>query len=166
VAEDLSSREMAAWRPFVTAATQVIGALDAEMKANFGISHFDHALLLMLLGRPRRRARMVDLARSAGVDPSNITYRVRRLERLGLVDRLPDPEDRRVSYAHITRRGVALLRDAWPMHREGIRRHFLDHVRHDQLPILAEVFTSILGVQQPAEPVNWEGAEGRQGWPR
>jgi DNA-binding MarR family transcriptional regulator len=149
VAEDLSSAEMAAWRPFITAATHVIGALDAEMKAAFGISHFDHALLLMLLGRPRRRARMSDIARTAGVDPSNITYRVRRLERLGLVDRVPDPSDRRVSYAHLTRRGLVLLRDAWPTHRQGIRRHFLDHVSPEQLPVLAQAFNSILGAQQP-----------------
>jgi DNA-binding MarR family transcriptional regulator len=140
---------MAAWRPFVGAATVVLGALDAEMKAGFGISHFDHALLLILLRQPRRRARMTDLARFLHVEPSNISYRVRRLERRGLVHRVADPDDRRVSYASITRKGMALLRDAWPLHRDGIRRHFLSHVRAEDLAAITRVLDSLC--QVPAE---------------
>jgi DNA-binding MarR family transcriptional regulator len=155
---DLTAEEMAAWRPFVTAATYVIGALDADMKAHFGISHFDHALLLLLLDQPRRRARMTDVARSLQVDPSNLTYRVRRLERLGLVDRVPDDGDGRVSYARITPKGMRLLRDAWPLHRDGIRRYFLQHVRPDQLPVIAEVLGSIVSAQHPPEAVVWRPA--------
>jgi DNA-binding MarR family transcriptional regulator len=138
---------MAAWRPFVSAATIVIGALDAEMKAAFGISHFDHGLLLLLMAQPRRRARMIDIARTLRIGPSHVTYRVRRLERLDLVTRDPHPGDRRVSYARITPRGMRLLRDAWPMHRDGIRRHFLDQVRPRHLAVIAEVFASIVEAQ-------------------
>ncbi len=150
MSSDLTAEEMAAWRPFITAATVVVGAMDAEMKADFDISHLDHALLMLLLEQPRRRARMIDVARSLRVDPSGVTYRVRRLERLRLVDRVADPDDRRVSYARLTPRGMRLLREAWPRHRDAIRRHFLQHVRPDQLPVIAEVFGSIVAAQHPS----------------
>ena len=141
--QDLRPEEMAAWRPFVTAASTVIGALDAELNAAFGISFFDHALLVLLSEQRLRRARMTDIARSLRVDPSNVTYRVRRLERMGLVERVPGTDDARVTYARITIRGLRLLRDAWPVHRAGIRRHFLDHVTAEQLPVIKAVFEAV-----------------------
>lgn len=144
MSDDLSAEEMAAWRPFAVAATTVVSALDAEMKAAFGISHFDHALLLVVVASPRRQARMSDLARFLSVEPSSITYRVRKLEDRGLLERRQDAGDRRVTWAAITVKGMRLLRDAWPVHREGIRRHFLAHVRPQDLTTLAAVFDSIV----------------------
>ena len=134
---------MAAWRPFVTAATIVIGALDAEMKAAFGISHFDHALLVMLVEQPQRQARMSDLARMLRLEPSHLTYRVGKLEKRGLVSRVAATDDRRVTRATITAEGVQLLRDAWPVHLAGIRRHFLSHVRARDASAMARVLGSI-----------------------
>src|SRR2546427_752643 len=66
---------MAAWRPFVGAATVVLGALDAERKAGFAISHFDHALLLILVRQARRRARQTCLSAFLHVHPLNISCR-------------------------------------------------------------------------------------------
>ena len=134
---------MAAWRPFVTAATIVIGALDAEMKAAFGISHFDHALLVVLVEQPERQARMSDLARMLRLEPSHLTYRVGKLEKRGLVSRVAATDDRRVTRATITADGVQLLRDAWPVHLAGIRRHFLSHVRAGDAAAIARVLGSI-----------------------
>ena len=135
----------------MAAATMVIGALDAEMKAAFGISHFDHALLLILSSHPRRQARMGDIARSMNLEPSNISHRVKRLERAGLLERRPDPADGRATYARLTPRGMRLLRDAWPVHRDGIRRHFLDHIDPARLDAVAEVFGAICESKLPAE---------------
>lgn len=142
----ITKEEMAAWRPFVMAATIVIGALDADMKANFGISHFDHALLVLLLEQPQGRARMSDLARMLHVEPSHLTYRVGRLTQRKLVKRIASRDDRRVVYAVITAEGIKLLRDAWPMHRDGIRRHYLSHVRPRDAAAVARVLGSIAAV--------------------
>ena len=51
------------------------------------------------------------LARAWGCDPSNVTFIVDRLERLGLCRRLADATDRRVRLALLTPKGVA-TRDA------------------------------------------------------
>ncbi|HEX4214379.1 MAG TPA: MarR family transcriptional regulator [Candidatus Dormibacteraeota bacterium] len=139
----LSDEEMAAWVPFVITATRVVAALDAEMKEAFDVTHLDHALLVLLAGQPDRRARMGEIAVTMGVDPSVITYRVRRLEKRGLVERSGSDTDRRVVYAHLTDGGSRLIHEAWPMHAAGVRRHFLDHVGPDQLAVLAEAFGRI-----------------------
>jgi MarR family transcriptional regulator, 2-MHQ and catechol-resistance regulon repressor len=51
-----------------------------------------------------------------------ITYLVDRLERRGLVERLPCETDRRARYAALTARGRALIARIFPGHAEAIRR--------------------------------------------
>jgi DNA-binding MarR family transcriptional regulator len=51
-----------------------------------------------------------------GIDPSTVTKMLQRLERQGLVERRPDPVDRRVSVVAITAKGRDLLgriEDSW-----------------------------------------------------
>jgi DNA-binding MarR family transcriptional regulator len=150
IAKELGPEEMAAWAPFVLAATQVIGALDTEMKRAFGIGHFDYVLLWELLRSPRRQARMTDLASMLRLAPSNITHRVRRLEHRGLVVRRADGADGRVVLARLTPKGLRLLRDSRPLAREGIRRHFLDHIDPKRLESVAAIFSAIANSENPA----------------
>jgi DNA-binding MarR family transcriptional regulator len=150
IADELSPAEMAAWAPFALAATQVIGALDTELKAAFGIGHFDHALLLGLLLSPGRQARMSDLAWALRLAPSNMTHRVRRLEKRGLVVRRADPDDGRVVLARLTTRGIRLLRAADPLVAQSIRRQFLDHIDPTRLESVAEAFAAIADSKMPS----------------
>jgi DNA-binding MarR family transcriptional regulator len=152
MAEDFTPEELAAWTQFVAAATQVVGALDTDMKAAFGIGHFDHALLIGLLRSSRRQARMSDLAWMLRLAPSNITHRVGRLEKRGLLVRRADPHDGRVVLARITPEGLRLLRDAQPVMAEGVRRYFLDPIDPERLGSVAETFTAIVdskGLNRP-----------------
>jgi DNA-binding MarR family transcriptional regulator len=47
------------------------------------------------------------LAREWGCDPSTATWLVDRLERSGLADRIPSPNDRRVKLVRATKKGIA-----------------------------------------------------------
>ncbi|MDH2239145.1 MarR family transcriptional regulator [Pigmentiphaga sp. GD03639] len=51
------------------------------------------------------------LAREWGCDPSTATWLVDRLERAGLAERVPSPDDRRVKLVRVTRRGTETLQD-------------------------------------------------------
>jgi DNA-binding MarR family transcriptional regulator len=70
------------------------------------------ALLLRSLDRPRS---MRTVAQEMSCDPSNVTGLIDRIERLGLVERLPDAADRRVRLLSLTPAGrkvcVRLERD-------------------------------------------------------
>lgn len=139
----LSPEEMRVWRPYVVTATGVISSLDAEMKAAYDISHLDHSILIFLEDAPEPGRRMTDIALFFNVDPSTVTYRVRRLEKRGLVVREGCPSDRRVVYARLTDAGRRLLVEAAPLHVSSVRRHFLDHIAPEQLPVLAEAFARL-----------------------
>ncbi len=61
--------------------------------------------LLRLLDEP---VSMRAFAEELSCDPSNVTGLVDRVERLGLVDRVPDPDDRRVRMLTLTAQGRRL----------------------------------------------------------
>jgi len=61
--------------------------------------------LLRLLGEP---VSMRAFAEELACDPSNVTGLVDRVERLGLVDRVPDPDDRRIRVLTLTAKGRGL----------------------------------------------------------
>lgn len=71
------------------------------------------------LADARRCLTMCELASGEGCAPSNITQKMDRLEREGLVRRVPDPADRRVVLAEVTPLGRKKAEAA----REIVERH-------------------------------------------
>ncbi|USB33981.1 MarR family transcriptional regulator [Paenibacillus sp. YPG26] len=54
------------------------------------------------------------------VTSGSITYNIDKLEKKGLLKRVPCPEDRRVTYADITEAGKALFDQIFPEHASAI----------------------------------------------
>ncbi|MNS50786.1 HTH-type transcriptional regulator MhqR [compost metagenome] len=54
------------------------------------------------------------------VTSGSITYNIDKLEKKGLLKRVPCPDDRRVTYAEITEEGQALFDQIFPEHAEVI----------------------------------------------
>ncbi|MEI4830303.1 MarR family transcriptional regulator [Bacillus sp. FJAT-53711] len=65
----------------------------------------------------------------------SITYVVDKLEKKGLVERKPCPNDRRVIYAHLTESGLQLISNIFPNHEKVIHEsfHMLNKDEKDQL---------------------------------
>jgi DNA-binding MarR family transcriptional regulator len=100
---------------------ELIGDVVARYHADFDEAAARHALtgaqarllsLLSLEPLPMRR-----LAQKLKCEPSNVTGIVDRLEVRGLVERRPDPADRRVKLAAATEEGRRVAREL----REGLR---------------------------------------------
>lgn len=81
--------------------------------AEFGVLEALHHRGPLLLG---------ELQRKILVSSGGITFLVDRLEKRGLVQRLPCQTDRRARYAALTDEGSALIARIFPRHAEGIRR--------------------------------------------
>ncbi len=60
------------------------------------------------------------IGRKVLLTSGSITPAVDRLERQGLVQRVPDPVDRRVRVVHLTRSGRRLMQKSLPGHREAM----------------------------------------------
>ena len=65
--------------------------------------------------------RLTALAAKEGVSQPSMTQLIQRLERLGLVARLADPDDGRAALIGVTEHGQALLDDRKRMRRERLR---------------------------------------------
>jgi len=56
------------------------------------------------------------LARKMLISCGNTTVIISNLEREGLVTRVPAPDDKRVTFAHLTTKGLKLFREIFPKH--------------------------------------------------
>jgi DNA-binding MarR family transcriptional regulator len=87
-----------------------------------------------------------ELAEQLRVSPRNVTGLVDHLERDGIVERVPDPADRRSVRAHLSEHGAQLLDRIWreSLERtlsltEGISQEELDQLRHVCLRLVQNI---------------------------
>lgn len=73
---------------------------------------------------------------------SSITYVVDKLEKKGFVKRQACPEDRRVTFAHITKEGTAYMESIFPQHAKEITSIF-DELTEQQLEQLTNILKEI-----------------------
>ncbi len=107
------------------------------------LSHLDYGILAWLSDAEGGAERMSVLATLFGVDPSVITYRVRRLSGRGLVERRSCPEDGRGVNAVLTEAGQALLVEVAPAHVALVRREFIDLLSAAELRAIGTAFVKI-----------------------
>jgi DNA-binding MarR family transcriptional regulator len=81
----------------------------------FSMTGARHTLLLTLYFVEDRRLPQNEISRELGVSRTNITNLIDGLERDDLVIRIPNPADRRVSYAQLTPRGERLCATLMPI---------------------------------------------------
>jgi DNA-binding MarR family transcriptional regulator len=145
----LTETEMRAWQALLHAHHQVIRKLDVELRAEHGLPLAAYDVLLRLARSPERALRMSDLAQKVLLSPSGLTRLVDRLVARGLVDRLTDPDDARVTLAVLTDEGRRELRKAARTHLGGIREHFTGLLSESQLRNVASGLETVTGPHVP-----------------
>jgi DNA-binding MarR family transcriptional regulator len=140
----LDEQESASWRAFVGAINLVSRAIDRDLRIESNLTNDDYEVLVMLSEAPDLRIRLGELAAGLRVPKAHLTYRIGRMEKTGLVERVDCPSDGRGVFAVLTVDGMHRLEAAAPGHVESVRRHVLDHLTADQLDLLGEAMTAIL----------------------
>lgn len=142
----------------------LIGTVVARYHAEYELAAAHHSLtgaqakvLALLAYRPTP---MRKLAEALSCEPSNVTGIVDRLETRGLVERRPDPNDRRVKVAAVTDEGRATarrLRSSLDFAREPLAE--LSHAERTQL---RDLLQRMLGQEaQDAQRAQPSGSAGR-----
>jgi len=140
----LTAAEQSAWRCFITGTRRLLDRLERDLKAH-GLSHDDYGLLVALSEADDGRLRMAGLAEQSVESRSRLSHHVGRLESKGLVRRESCPSDRRGAFAVLTDEGRVLMEETAPHHVAGVRAHFLDQVRPDELEAISSAFARIAG---------------------
>jgi DNA-binding MarR family transcriptional regulator len=138
VLESFTEGELAAWRGFLRTHAGLVKELDADLEAQHQLPLTSYDVLTTLADQPQGRMRMRDLADAVVLSRSGLTRLVDRLQREGLLEREQCASDARGAYAVLTETGRARLREAQPLHRDGVRRRFLSRFSAEELRVLAD----------------------------
>lgn len=145
----LDDDEQKAYLALVAVAELLPGALDAQLRRDSGLTHFEYLVLAMLSEASERTLRMTSLAQRTNATLPRLSHVVRRLEERGLVERFPCPEDGRATNARLTAAGWDTIVDAAPGHVETVRRLALDPLTPTQVAQLRRISEAVLEVLDP-----------------
>ncbi len=128
--------EKAALNAWMLAGRALTTALDRALGDRIHLSLIDHELLTELQSSHERR-RMCDLGKSVALTRSGATRAITRLEKAGLVRRLPSPTDGRSTVVELTPAGEEQQRAASEVFRNVIDEHFFAILAPSDLEVLA-----------------------------
>ena len=143
----LSDEELDSWRAVAELLVLLPAKLDDAVQP-YGLSFFDYSALAVLSRAPGGSLPTTQLAGLANGSLTRLSHLARRLERRGIVERVTNPEDRRVTLVTLTDTGRALLDAAAPAHVDAVRALVVDVLEPDELVALAK-FSRLI-----AEPLN------------
>jgi DNA-binding MarR family transcriptional regulator len=145
----LDAEDSQAWRALAKTMFRLPAALDAQLRRDAGITHFEYEVLALLSEAPERTLRMSELAMWAGGSLPRLSQVVTRLEQRGWVRRTPDPADGRYTLAILTSQGQAKAAQAAPGHVQEVRRLVFDPLTRTQSRQLGEIARRIFRAIDP-----------------
>lgn len=137
-----SDSEIATWRAFLRLHRRLVERLDHELRERHDLPLEWYDVLLQI-SEAGGRMRMGALADAVLISAPNCTRLVDRMEVVGLVERVVDPDDARARLAALTPKGRAKLRRAAPTHLEGIATHLTRHLDDDTRVALDELLARV-----------------------
>lgn len=146
----LDRSQLRAWVRLVAVLELLPGVLDAQLRRDADVTHFEYYVLAVLSESDDRTLRMSELARVTNATPPRLSHVVRRLEERGLVERFPCPTDARSTNARLTEAGWQKVVEAAPGHVRTVRQHVIDALDDEQVEHLAAISEAILGRLDPS----------------
>lgn len=140
----LDDEEREAWLGLISMLIRLPAALDRQMRADAGMTHYEYLVLVILSETPGGTLRMSELAEITEGSLPRLSQVVSRLQKAGRVERHPDPSDGRSTLAAITDEGFEVLAAAAPAHVAEVRRLVFDPLTRTQVGQLAQITDRIL----------------------
>ena len=147
----LNDEERQAWLTLASLLVQLGPALDAQLRRDAGITHFEYNVMTVLSEAADRTRRMSEIAALADGSLSRLSQVVARLEKKGWVRRCPDPSDGRYTLATLTDSGWEKVVETAPGHVKEVRRVVFDPLTKTQVQQLTTIGQRILRVVVPDE---------------
>ena len=144
---------LAVWRSFLRTHSQLVRQLEHQLQEHGKIALGSYDVLVQLAEAPGYRLRMSELAEAVLLSRSGLTRLVDRLQRGGLVQREPDPDDARGMYTVLTAKGRDVLRDASHVHLAGVSSLVLSQLSDTELRQLQALMVRLdPASQRPGHP--------------
>jgi DNA-binding MarR family transcriptional regulator len=146
-----SAERLRAWRLFFESALALIDVLDSELERDVGIPMRWYDVLVQLEETPGGIP-MNALADRILYSKSGFTRVVDRMEEAGLVRRVRPEHDRRSILVVLTDKGSDTMEHARRYHRDGIQRHFSQHLSDHETKALTRALEKVSTHARPLRP--------------
>ena len=146
-----SAERLRAWRLFFESALALLDVLDTELEREAGIPLRWYDVLVQLEESPGGIP-MNALADRILYSKSGFTRVVDRMEEAGLVRRVRPQHDRRSILVVLTKEGSDTMENARCYHRDGIERHFSQHLSEHEIKTLTRALEKISTHARPLRP--------------
>ena len=129
----------------------LLGRRQEAVFSRFGVNRGEvGALSALRVSGPPHRLSPTRLGRGLMLSSAGVTSRIDRLERRGLVCRLPDPDDRRGVIVELTDEGARLVDEAVAAVAESDRQ-LLARLDADEIAQLQALLKKLLASLEPAD---------------
>ena len=117
---EFSQLEREAWGGFLSAYAFIYRIVEEDLQSHSQVTHVEFEILLRLSWAENQRMRIQDLAAQSLLTRSGVSRAISRLEEAGLVAREEASEDRRGSYAMLTKEGAKRFQNAIQPDRKSV----------------------------------------------
>jgi DNA-binding MarR family transcriptional regulator len=146
-----SPERLRAWRLYIESALALLDVLDTELEQAVGITQRWYDVLVHLEEAPAGIP-MNELAERILYSKSGFTRVVDRMEEAGLVRRVRPDHDRRSILVVLTDNGAETMEHARRHHRDGLQRHFSQHLTNTDIKALTRALEKISTHARPLRP--------------
>ena len=138
------------WGLFLEAHEGIKRRLDRELRAAVDLPGPWFEVLLRIGRTPGQAVRMTQLAEMVLFSSGGFTKLADRMERAGLIRRVPCPGDRRSLLATLTPEGRGVLDRALAVHVPGVQRHLIGHLNPEQRRQLEQILRTLRDAALPS----------------
>lgn len=131
------------WRLYFETTQRITQALESRLKERSNLVIADYNVLLLLWEASGHTLTMSVIARKLVFSPSRLNYRIKVLEKAGLVLKSECLNDKRAHNVSLTDFGTTAFLKAGRLHRQHIDEVFLQHVNEEELEVLYRVFKRV-----------------------
>lgn len=131
------------WRDFIETGEQLRARLAAQLQNDSSLSSGDYQVLLALSEAAGHSARSSELAALIDWERSRLSHHLGRMEKRGLVRRVPCADGAHGVDVLLTDEGAEAFRAANVPHLRAIRELFVDALSPEQLAAVGDVTTAL-----------------------
>jgi DNA-binding MarR family transcriptional regulator len=153
--DPFTAEEFAAWRGLLRVHSTLLRELDRQLTSEHGIGIDAYGVLITLVTAPERRLPIGELGLHRNLTPSGISRSVDRLTKLGLLERVTNPDDRRSLLVGLTSDGLRRLREAQVAHHRIVRETLFERLDARDLERLGDLWEKAMpgAVSSPTWPL-------------
>ena len=150
---DLKETQLRAYYALMDVVSLLRRGIEQQLRENADLTYVQFKMLACLgLDSPDGSLRMTELANEVVFSPSGLTYQAGQLEKMGLVERSPSPDDDRGVTVTITDAGRARLAQALPGHVAVLRALLFTPLTANDVGTLAALLEPVLDHMRGVQP--------------